>query len=390
MRQLTPDNYNTIYFLASLGNGWLVITFFLYFMFLINNKANPMPDFADITALLDKENMFLFFLTLIAILSIIYFAYRHFSTLIWNIKHFLAFQKTSTYQDIINSSKIVTLMSIPLTLAMSVNVLFVLWTLFVPWLWGFVEILFPMALTSFFVIWVLASVIFYKYLSNIFLNGGEDTDQKNDFAGLISVFAFSMIWVWLAASSAMSSNQTTFLFATLLSWMFLTISIILLNIKTIFFLKATFKNWLNKMFSPSLLMFVPILTLIGITTIRIYHGIAHHILNEPVSGVVLFLITWILFIAQFIIMLFWIAYLTKNWYFQDYIFGKESSPISYWLICPWVAFFVFAMFFLHSGLVENGFVEQFSLFYYIILWLFFIFQIWTIALLARLNQKLLN
>jgi hypothetical protein len=57
----------------------------------------------------------------------------------------------------------ITLMAIPLTFAMTINVCFVLGALFVPGLWDIVEYLFPFALIGFATVGYYAIKIFMVY-----------------------------------------------------------------------------------------------------------------------------------------------------------------------------------------------------------------------------------
>jgi Na+/H+ antiporter NhaD/arsenite permease-like protein len=77
-------------------------------------------------------------------------------------------------------------------------------------------------------------------------------------------------------------------------------------------------------------------------------------------------------------------------YFRDYLRGEKNHPGAYALVCPGVAFFVFGMFWIVFGLVQNGLVERFGpAFFLLILPLAWV-QLKTLATLLRLNRKLLR
>ncbi|CAG0908276.1 unnamed protein product, partial [Cyprideis torosa] len=80
----------------------------------------------------------------------------------------------------------------------------------------------------------------------------------------------------------------------------------------------------------------------------------------------------------------------KLGYFQDYIHGQGKSIASYALICPGVAAFVMAFFFVHIGLVGSGLVEKYSIAHMVLLAPLLLLQLKTILTLFRLNGKLLN
>ena len=71
-------------------------------------------------------------------------ALYHLRLLIWNISEYRKFHKTAAFEKLKNSNMEVTLMAIPLTLAMTVNVMFVTGAVFVPNLWSVIEYLFPL------------------------------------------------------------------------------------------------------------------------------------------------------------------------------------------------------------------------------------------------------
>ena len=142
---MTKENYSPVYFLAALGAGGLSVSFFMYHMFLVPHDGVPMATFDFIYPILLQGN-WLSLVSAIALVFIIGFAYLHFKLLIWNVKKFNAFKQTEAYQKLKSSNAEVTLMTIPLTFAMTINVCFVLGAVFVPGLWNIVEYMFPFAL----------------------------------------------------------------------------------------------------------------------------------------------------------------------------------------------------------------------------------------------------
>ena len=62
------------------------------------------------------------------------------------MKQYKAFKETEAFETLKNSNAEVTLMALPLTFAMTINVFFVLGALFVPNLWSVIEFMFPFAL----------------------------------------------------------------------------------------------------------------------------------------------------------------------------------------------------------------------------------------------------
>ncbi len=125
MSKNNQKNYDPNYFLASLGNGGLVVTFFMYLMFMIKHPETPMPTFEDILPVLTGTNLVAKISTILVLLGIAYFVFNNIYYLIWNIKKYMNFRLSPEFTKLKSSNAEVTLMSIPLALAMSVNALIV-------------------------------------------------------------------------------------------------------------------------------------------------------------------------------------------------------------------------------------------------------------------------
>ena len=155
------EKFNPMCFLASLGAGGLSVSFFMYLMFLVPHKGVPLATFDYIFPELMKGT----WLSLVigfALIFIIIFAFFHFKLLIWNTKQFNIYKKTDSFKSLVNSNSEITLMTIPLTYAMTINVCFVLGAVFVPNLWSIVEYMFPFALIGFLVTGYFAlKIIFF-------------------------------------------------------------------------------------------------------------------------------------------------------------------------------------------------------------------------------------
>jgi len=141
--------YSPLYFLAALGAGGLAVSFFLYPMFLIKHPDTPMVTFNHLWPLLTGDNPWLSALLALDLLVILFFAVMHFRLLAWNLREYALFKQSEAYAKLMSSNAEISLMAIPLTLAMSINVMFVLGALFVPNLWSVVEWLFPGAILGF-------------------------------------------------------------------------------------------------------------------------------------------------------------------------------------------------------------------------------------------------
>jgi len=381
--------YNIFYFLAALGNGGLVVSFFMYLLFMVKHPKNPIPIFDDIYNAFNNSSIYISGLIVIAMLGIIYFTIKHFSVLAWNIREYLKFKKTDEYKIMKTTNAEINLMMIPLTLAMSVNVLFILGALFIPDLWTYVEYLFPFSLLAFGIIGIYALKIFITYLTRIIVAGTFDFTTNNNLNQLMSSFTFAMIAVGFAASAAMSETLVTSAIGMFGAILFMTIAVLFLLIGLVLGFKSIFKHGISKEGPPSLLILIPIGTIFGITLVRLISGISHNLLHIEPSPVIMFVVLSIIISLQIVIAIIGYIVLKKTKYFEDYVNGKTDNASSYSLICPGVALFVLGMFFIHWGLVKTDIIDIFSIAYFIIIAPFVLVQIKTILLIAKLNKKLM-
>ncbi len=126
------DRYTPTYFLAALGNGGMAISFFIWLNFLVPHPKTPIVTFDSIAAFWGALDLIGQGLVLVALLGVVLFTVRHFQSLVWNLNEFARFRQSSAYRQLRDTNGAVTLMALPLTLAMTINVLFVNGALFVP------------------------------------------------------------------------------------------------------------------------------------------------------------------------------------------------------------------------------------------------------------------
>ena len=382
---MLKENYTPIYFLSSLGAGGLSVSFFMYLMFLVPHPSVPMATFDFIYPVL-LQGSWLSLVSAFSLVFIVGFAFWHFKLLIWNIKEFNAYKTTNAYNELLNSNAEVSLMTIPLTLAMSINVCFVLGAVFVPGLWGIVEYLFPFALLGFMVAGYYAIKIFMTYFSRLLSTGEFDFEKNNNLSQMISIFAFAMIAVGFAAPGAMSHTIQINAIGIFGALFFSSISLLLLVIKLILGFKGMFKYGITAESTPTLWIMIPILTLLGITFVRVSFGLDHHFSN-PLENASLFTLTSFVVSLQIIFGLLGYSVMKKLNYFTEYVNGDKKSPVSFALICPGVAFFVFGMFFVNFGLTLNGVMDKYSIGYFIMMLPFIFIQYKTIIVFFKLKNK---
>ena len=379
------EKFSPMCFLSALGAGGLSVSFFMYLMFLVPHPNSPMATYDFVMPALLKGD-WLSFVVAFSLVFIIAFSFLHFKLLIWNTKQYNLYKKTKSFEELISSNAHITLMTLPLTFAMTINVCFVLGAVFVPGLWGFVEYLFPFALLGFVVVGYFALKIFFDYFARLLIKGDFDFSKNNNLSQMISIFAFSMIAVGFAAPGAMSHNLIINSIGIFFALFFASIAMLLILIKMTIGFKDMFEKGLSLEAAPSIWILIPILTLLGITYIRISFGLEHNYATH-MNKSSLFIFTSTVLSLQIIFGILGYMVMKKMGYFEKYIDSTDKSSVSFALICPGVAFFVFGMFFVNFGLTYNDIISKYSIAYLIIMLPFMYVQIKTIIYFFKLYKK---
>ncbi|PHO11504.1 TsoY family (seleno)protein [Malaciobacter marinus] len=383
------EKYTPMYFLASLGSGGLAVSFFLYLNFLIPHKGVEMVSITHIMPFLQKGN-FVSFLIAIAILITFFFIFKHFELLFWNIKEYGFFKKSIGFEKLKRTNSEVSLMAIPLTIGMSMNIVFILLALTLPILYDVIEYLLPVALVSFLVIGFFALKIYIEYFSHMIISGDFKANENNNFSQLIAIFAFAMISVGFSGPGAMSSNITVSSIGIFFAVFFAIVAISLTFIKIILAMREILESGISKETSVSIWIMLPILTLLNIAFIRLTFGFYHHLVNDSVPSAWLFLITSSIFSLELIFAVVGYFVMKKLGYFKDYINGDKKSNLSFAIICPGVAFYVLGFFFIMAGLVKNNIITIFSPQFFIILAILVFVQYKTVRTFFKLEKKLIK
>jgi len=373
-------------FLASLGAGGLSVSFFMYLMFLVPHHGSPMATFNHIFPELIKWEP-LSAVIIVSQIFIIIFAFLHIQLLIWNTKQFLTYKKTDAYKQLISSNSEITLMTIPLTYTMMINVFFVLGAVFIPNLWSIVEYLFPFALIGFIVTGFFSLKILFNYFSRLLINGNFDFTKNNNLSQMISIFALAMVSVGFAAPGAMSHNLTINAIGIFGALFFGSFAILLLIIKITMGFKNMFEQGISVEASPSLWIIIPILTLLGIMMVRVSFGLMHNF-DSAMSKSSLFTLTSVILSVQILFGILGYKVMKMNRYFETYIEDEKTrSSVSFALICPGVAFMVFGMFFINFGLTYNGVLVKNTIPYFIMMLPFIYIQYKTVVYFFKLKSK---
>lgn len=381
------DTYSPLYFLASLGAGGLTVTFFMYLMFWVPHVGRPVPIFEDLIAVFAYGALPLQLAVVVAMAGIAVFAFLNMNSLIWNLSALSRFRKTPQYEALRSSNGETTLLAGPLAAAMTVNAIFIVGLVFVPGLWLVVEYLFPLALIAFLAIGVWALLLIGDFLGRVLTKGGVfDVTAHNSFAQLLPAFALAMVAVGLAAPAAMSGNMLVVGTSLVLSTFFGTAAILYTVVAAITAFSSMLHYGTAREAGPTLMVIVPIMTVLGIMSLRQSQGL--HVgfeLHQTAGETMIFLAR--LLTVQVLFLLLGMLVLRRQNYFADFVLGEKTSPGSFALVCPGVALSVMVHFFINKGLVAAGLIAKFGIAYWSLTAIALLAQVLMIALVLRLNRQ---
>ncbi|MDP3893808.1 hypothetical protein [Nocardioides sp.] len=384
------QDYGPLYFLASLGMGGLAVSFFMYVMFLTKHPETPIATFDSVAETYRTGSTGIIVMTTVALVAILWFSIRHFQLLFANLLAFGRYRTTPAYASLRSSNAEVQVMAIPLTLAMSVNVLFVLGALAIPGLWGAIEVLLPIALALFGAIGVLGTWLFGRYLVRAVVHREFDPEDTNHFSQVLPAFAFVMVAVGFASPAAMSHHRATAVIGMLGTFVFLTAAAAWILVKLPVSFGAMLRHGIAPQAGSTLWLGIPIFTLVGISAIRVLSGVAHSFSNTELSPAVAFVLLGLLLAAQLVMGVAGYLVMRAQGYFATYVRGNGASVPAYGLVCPGVAVAVLGMFFIHWGLVRTETIALFSWPHLALLGIVLAVQVRTIETAVRLNRKLLG
>ena len=381
-----PVGYVPLYFLAALGAGGLAVTFFLYLMFWVPHPGQPVPVFEDIMAAFTAGTALTKAMIVVAWAGIVGFSVMLIRMLTWNLSTLAEYRRTDAFEALLKSNAGTQLMSVPLALAMTVNVGYILGLVFVPGLWSIVEYLFPAAMAVFVLIGAYGLRLYGGFLKARLKDGGFDCAKNNSFAQTLPAFAFSMVAVGLAAPAAMSAVKATVAVSLMLSTFFIVLALVIAAVTIMLGLRSMMENGANPEAAPTLWIGIPLITVLAIAWMRQAHGLHVHfdVHGGKAAGFTLLLP---LVSLQLVVGLFGWAVMQAQGYFGRFVTGAERSPVSYALVCPGVALSVLLQFFVNKGLVGAGVIEKFSAVYWAATAPALILQVATIALVFTLNAK---
>ncbi len=195
-----------------------------------------------------------------------------------------------------------------------------------------------------------------------------------------------MIGVGLAAPAGLSSTPLVAGIGLVLSTFFLIASVLIAGIALVLGLRSLAENGANIETAPTLSVFIPLLTIIGILSLRQNHGLDEHFGLASGGAERLMMLSQYLS-AQLLFALLTGLVLCRLGYVDRFINGRDASAGSYALVCPGVALAVMIHFWLNRGLVDAGLIDKFSVAYWTISALAVAIQFMTIWLVFNLNRK---
>ncbi len=383
-----PSAYSPLLFLNSLGAGGLAISFYMYLMWMTPHPGSPIPSFASNLAALHSGDFLTQSIAFVALCGILIFAVTHVALLGWNVRRTRAWKKTVSYENLRKSNGETQLMALPLTYAMTVNVAFIVGAVFIPNVWENREFFFPLALAALAAIGYIGLKTYLDFLARVLTEGGFDCAKNNSLGQMISVFAFAMIGVGFSAVAAMSHEKIFMALGFLGAAFFVAVAAALGLIKLVLGFRAMMEYKADAETTPTLLVVIPILTVLGIAVYRLKMCLAHNF-----GGVAAPADLAVFFVAIFCLQIFfgllgWLV-MKRAKYIERWVNGPERSTGVYALICPGVALFVLGNFVVSAGLAKIGLVEPMSALYALLYAPLVYLQYATVRLFFKLNKKML-
>lgn len=380
------DTWVPQYFLSSVGAGGLAVSFFIWLYMWVPHPGQQVPVFEDIAAAWATGYWPMQAMIAVAVAAILVFSYLNIRLLVWNLGQLAAFRRSPRMAKLMASNAESQLLTLPLAIAMTINVGFVLGLVLVPGLWSVVEYLFPLAQAAFLLTGILALSQLGRFFGRIFGKGGFDWAGNNSFAQVMPAFALAMVGVGLAASAAMSANPVTAGVSVVLASVFLVLAILVAVGAGLLGLVSMAQHGVAPEAAPTLTNIVPLMTVLGILILRVNHGLGEHFDAHLASGDYLGMLS--LFVGvQVAFLLFGGAVLRAQGYFGRYVTGPDASAVSYALVCPGVGFAVLMQFFINKGLVGAGLVAKFDTAYWVLSGVSVAAQLATVALVVILHRK---
>ena len=131
---------------------------------------------------------------------------------------------------------------------------------------------------------------------------------------------------------------------------------------------------------------VPIVTILSILFLRQDHGLHTTFEGHSSAASTMLWLTQMISV-QVVFLLLGLTVLRRQNYFADFVFGTKTSPGSYALVCPGVAFSVLMQFYVNKGLVAAGAISAFGVSYWSLTAIALVSQALMVLLVLRLNKQ---
>ncbi|MCB1405396.1 MAG: hypothetical protein KDK01_03830, partial [Rhodobacteraceae bacterium] len=224
------------------------------------------------------------------------------------------------------------------------------------------------------------------FIARIKVEGGFNFAANNSFGQILPAFAFAMIGVGLAAPAAMSTSATVVGFSIVFSTFFLITSSIIAGIALILGIRSMLDHGTNAETAPTLMILIPLMTILGILMLRQDHGLGVQFESHTQDADTFLLLAKLVSVQVLFGMFGWLI-LSRHNYAKRFIWGRETSVMSYALVCPGVGFAVLMQFFIHKGLVAVHVVDKFSMGYWALIGIATLSQFAMVALVLVLNRR---
>jgi hypothetical protein len=249
-----------------------------------------------------------------------------------------------------------------------------------------VEYLFPAAMAAFVLVGAMALRQLGRFYGRVLGAGGFSCSANASFGQVLPAFALAMVGVGLSAPAALSLSPAISGAAVVLSTFFLVASGVIAAIAIVLGFRAMLENGANAETAPTILIVVPLLTVLGILVLRQDHALHVHFGTEGSAGDALRMLSQFLS-AQVLFGMLGLAVLARQGYAAKYLTGTAASAGSYALVCPGVALSVMMQFWINKGLVGAGVIAKFGVVYWGLSAVAVAFQVAMIALVIVLHRK---
>ncbi|MGB0902290.1 TsoY family (seleno)protein [Halocynthiibacter sp.] len=385
-QSVASRSWSPLYFLAALGAGGLSVTFFMYLMFWVPHTGRPVPVFEDLMSHFASSGAAGKLIVTVGMTGIAAMTVLHVALMVFNLRQLSAFKASAAYKNLMGTNAETQLLAAPLAAAMTINAGFIAGLVFVPGLWGIVEYLFPLALIAFVLVGIWSFQLLGAFLVRVFSEGGFNHKANNSFAQVLASFTLSMVAVGMAAPAAMSKTPWVVAASLSLSSFMMMTTVIVAAVALVLAVRSILEHGIAEEAAPTLMVIVPLLTVIGIALLRIDHGLHTTFDVHAASGATFLMLTRILAV-QILFLMLGMAVLKRINYSAKFMTPESKrSAGSYALVCPGVALSVMLHFWVNKGLVANGVIEKFSTVYWIANTPALIAQFAMIVLVLKLHR----